>query len=174
MPAGQDKGTLVYALFDPTTPMVPVLQRLRNVGVPEDAIEVVSPIPCPESLIGKPVVVPLVLITVLAGLVGIAVGVFFAGGTASLYPIMTGGKPVVAPPVVGIISYETMMLLAIVTTFGAMLIKILVTAPSRLSHDPRIDEGAVGVAVQLEADDSREAVVSGLLQEAGATTIERR
>jgi hypothetical protein len=176
MVPGQDKGGLLYALFDPATPILPVLARLRTIGVPEDAMEVMSPIPRLEALTGKPLrsttIPPLVLVAMLAGLVGIAVGLFFAGGTAAMYPIMTGGKPIVGRPIVGIISYETMMLVAIVTTFIAMLIKIL--SRSRLSQDPRIADGAMAVAVHLGDERPGASTIMTVLREYGALSIEHR
>ncbi|MCC2641389.1 MAG: actE, partial [Nitrospira sp.] len=115
--------------------------------------------------------IPLYALTMMGGVAGIGVGFFLAAGTALLYPIMTGGKPFVAPPVVGIISFETMMLLAIVTTFVAMVFRLKQGGSSASARDPRIDDGAIAVSIRMDGEDSQPAAVEALLKEAGAFEI---
>jgi Protein of unknown function (DUF3341) len=52
---------------------------------------------------------------------GIAAGYGLAVATARLYPINTGGMPIVSPLPVGIVTYEMMMLIAILFTLAGML-----------------------------------------------------
>jgi hypothetical protein len=165
---------LVFALFHPTTPLGPLLDQLRDKGFADWDMEVVSPLPLEGIFLHKPPRIPLYVIAIIAGLVGIGVGLFLAGGTAAMYPIMTGGKPIISLPVVGIISYETMMLFAIVTTFVVTAAKIGIVHDLGLSHDPRIDEGSVGVSVRILHDERTLDLVQRLMQESGATAIEVR
>ena len=174
MAQNKDKRGIIFALFGPECPLPAILESLRVAGIPDRNVEVVSALPLSGITLHKPVGLPLYTIAIVAGLIGIGVGIFFAGGTAALYPVMTGGKAIVALPVVGIISYETMMLVAIVTTFIAMAIKIVFTYRSGLGHDPRIDEGDVGISVRLAPGDGRGAVIERLLRQAGAHGVETR
>jgi hypothetical protein len=57
----------------------------------------------------------------LGAALGIAAGYGLAAGTARLYPINTGGMPIVSPLPVGIVTYEMMMLMAILFTLAGML-----------------------------------------------------
>ena len=57
----------------------------------------------------------------LGAAAGILAGFFLASGTASLYPINTGGMPIISPLPVGIVTYESMMLGAILCCFGTLL-----------------------------------------------------
>ncbi|MDR4493463.1 MAG: quinol:electron acceptor oxidoreductase subunit ActD [Nitrospirales bacterium] len=125
-------------------------------------------------MLSKPVRFPLHRITVIGGIIGIGVGIFFAAGTALLFPLVTGGKPIVSIPVVGIISYETMMLMAIVMTFLATTVKIAFIEQSGLPNDPRIDEGAIGLSIQVGKDSATAQAISCILQEAGASEVEIR
>jgi hypothetical protein len=159
----------VFALFDLATEMGPVLDRLHEAGLSD--IHVLSPLPLPGLGVGAAGRLPLYAITILAGLVGIGVGVFFAGGTAAMYPLMTGGKPIVAAPIVGIISYETMMLLAIVVTFAVMVRKIIRAHPASLDYDPRVDDGYIGVAISMDEADPRHQSIHTWLNEAGAREV---
>jgi hypothetical protein len=170
----KDKRSIIFALFGPQCTLPPILETLRIAGVPDKHVEVLSALPLSGVPLHKPVALRLYPIAIIAGVIGIGVGIFFAGGTAALYPVMTGGKAIVAIPVVGIISYETMMLVAIVTTFISMAIKIVFTDRSGIGHDPRIDEGAIGISVRLDPGDNRCAVIEGLLRQAGAQEVETR
>lgn len=165
---------VILGLFDPKTSLSPVLDQLRSQGIPDALMEVLSPLPLETPLLNKPGGIPLHRITIMGGVVGIGVGIFFAAGTAWLYPLVTGGKPIVSIPVVGIISYETMMLVAIVVTFLAMAVKIGFKQQSGIRQDPRIDEGAVGLSIQVGDDTAKAESVSRLLQEAGASEVEIR
>ena len=161
----------VRALFEPSGYPELLVEKLRQAGVPEDAIEILSPLPLHEAGLGRPARLPLHRIAILAGLVGLVLGVMVAGGTAILYPIMTGGKPIVAPPVVGIIAFETMMLMAIVTTFVTMLIQVRSESRSAAERDPRIDDGLIEVILSVPSNSARLQLVQTLLEQAGALEI---
>ncbi|MGE3979202.1 MAG: quinol:electron acceptor oxidoreductase subunit ActD [Nitrospira sp.] len=165
---------MVLALFEPSGDPKSLVEKLRKAGVPEDAVEVLSPLPLQEAALLRPARVPLHRITIMAGLVGIGLGIMVAAGTALLYPIVTGGKPIVALPVVGIIAFETMMLMAIVTTFAAMLIQLRSESRNATERDPRIDDGLIEVILSLPPDSPRLETVQALLQEAGALEIRHR
>jgi hypothetical protein len=164
-----DSRQVLVALFGSATPLTPVLEKLRRAGLPVDGLDVVSSFP----LRGMGPIPPgnrsLYLIAIVAGLVGIGIGFFFAGGTALLYPLVTGGKAIVSIPVVAIISYETMMLLAVVLTFIAMVVKIRRARPT-IPPDPRIGD-AISIAVRLD-DGARKEAIATLLREAGAIEVE--
>jgi hypothetical protein len=105
-----------------------------------------------------------------AGVAGVFLGIALAGGTAWLYPIHTGGKPLVAYPIVGLISYETMMLCAILATVAALVISIRRSA-RRNARIPELEEDEVAVVVRLGADDPREHQVRRLLQDTEAIEV---
>lgn len=164
-----DDATIV-ALFALSTPLKPVVERLQRVGVPLESIEVISPLPLHGIEVSRPPRMPLYGLTILGGLAGIGLGIFFTVGTALFYPLMTGGKPIVAPPVVGIIAFENMMLVAIITTFVALVLRLKVTGRPA-PRDPRIDDGAVALSIDMDAMATQPAVVQTLLNEAGALKI---
>ncbi len=174
MAADTENEMMVLALFEPSGYPESLVENLTKTGVPEEAVEVLSPLPLHEAALSRTARVPLHVITIMAGLAGIGIGVFFSGGTALLYPIVTGGKPIVAPPVVGIISFETMMLVAIVATFAVMLIRLRSGSRNTSERDPRIDDGHIEVIVSLPPDAPLVEEVHALLRQAGALEIRRR
>ena len=159
------------ALFRHDVQLGPLMQSLREAGISDEQVSVMTPLPLSEQASAYVGSMPLYLVTVIAGIVGIVVGLFFAGATAAMYPLMTGGKPTVAAPVVGIISYETMMLLAIATTFMTMIVVIRRAHRDIAEHEPRIDDGHVALSILLPTDLSGVTIVKNHLQRAGALEI---
>ncbi|HEY6085527.1 MAG TPA: quinol:electron acceptor oxidoreductase subunit ActD [Nitrospira sp.] len=170
--AHPDDEVEVQALFKPDIDVDAVVEQLHSAGVTEECIHVLSPLPLKEKASDRIIGIPLYVVTFLAGLAGIGVGIFFAAGTAAMYPLMTGGKPIVAPPIVGIISYETMMLVAIVTTFVAMVIKIRSTTGNLHIRDARIDDGRIAVTVRVPCVGSRANAVTEVFERSGAIDLQ--
>ncbi|MCW5798656.1 MAG: DUF3341 domain-containing protein [Nitrospira sp.] len=162
----------LIALFPPDADLDSVRLSLKEAGISQDQIALLTPVPLKTTSRSDDDNQPLwpYVIAIAAGLVGIAVGVFFAAGTALLYPLMTGGKPIVAAPIVGIISYETMMLLAIVVTLVTMIVRIKRAQCGAVDREARIDDGKIALSVSL-ADASQEQRVKTLLETAGAEDV---
>ena len=100
-----------------------VVRLLVSHRVPAEAIEVLSAEPIHE--IGDAVSGRSRLpVYVLAGAAwGIAGGWALASLTARWYPINTGGMPIVSGLPAGIVTYEAMMLLAVLFTLAGLLIE---------------------------------------------------
>ncbi|HMW86933.1 MAG TPA: DUF3341 domain-containing protein, partial [Nitrospira sp.] len=162
----------LIALFPLDADLDSVRLSLEGSGISQDQIALLTPVPLKSASATDGTSQPLwpYIITIVAGLVGIGVGVFFAAGTALLYPLMTGGKPIVSAPIVGIISYETMMLLAIVVTFITMIVRIRRARRASVDRETRIDDGKIALSVRL-VEDGQEQRVKTLLEMAGAEDV---
>ena len=167
----QDRMT---ALFQHDVKLEALMHSLREAGISNEQVSIMTPLPLSEHTSARVGFIPLYLVTVMAGIAGIIVGLFFAGGTAAMYPVMTGGKPIVAAPVVGIISFETMMLLAIVTTFVTMIVWIRRAHRDVAEPEPRIDDGHIALSILLPPDMQKMTMVRTILQEGGALEIQHR
>ena len=89
--------------------------------------------------------------------VGIIAGFSLATLTALAYPIPKGGMPIVAPWTVGIVTYETMMLGAVLATLAGLLIELRLPNFKALPYDPTVVDGGVLLAVECR-DQSKAAV----------------
>lgn len=141
----RNPATALLGLFEAETPLAPALKRCRALGVPEQSLQVLSTLPLAERLGHRPQPIPLHRWTLGGGALGLVLGVALAAGTALLYPLKTGGLPIVAPPVVGLIAFEGMMLMAILFTFFSMVWTIRQDTGAE-SH-PSIHEGMIGLAI---------------------------
>jgi Alternative complex III, ActD subunit len=98
-----------------------VVSLLLSRAIPPKNIEVLSAEPIHDvgaAISGKS---RLPVFVVSGAVLGIAAGYGLAVATARLYPINTGGMPIVSPLPVGIVTYEMMMLIAILFTLAGML-----------------------------------------------------
>lgn len=104
--------------------------------------------------------------------VGLVGGCSLATFTALSYPLVKGGMPIVAPWTVGLITYETTMLGAVLATLVGLLIELRLPNFKKLPYDESIVDGGVLLAVRCSppSDNARTSVqeaVSG----AGAVKV---
>ena len=166
--------TTIVGLFEDIDHAADALRRLRGEGgaAPKDLM-VLSSVPFPEGVLEadkSPIRLP--LITVIFAFVGIAFGIALAGGTAELYLIRVGGKPISPIPPIGIIAYEMMMLFALSAAFIAALFEMRLPSWRAKVYDPRISEGLIGIAAHC-ADEKQAVQAERLCREAGAADVKR-
>ena len=104
------------------------------------------------------------------GIFGACSGFLLAAGTAWLYPVQTGDKPIIAFYPTGIITYELTMLFAILGTIVGMFLEMGIPPWRAHPYDPAISEGNIGISVSV---DSREQMVRAgkIMEAAGALSI---
>ncbi len=104
------------------------------------------------------------------GIAGACAGFALAAGTAYLYPVQTGDKPIVALYPTGIITYELAMLFAIVGAIVGMFWEMKLPPRKERVYDPAIGEGAIGISVTVESMEQMSRV-GKLMEAAGALRI---
>ncbi len=160
--------TLV-GLFEPGAPLGPALERCMALGIPESSLRVLSTVPLSRPLALQTMRPALHHWTLLGGIIGLLSGMALAAGTALLYPLNTGNFPIVAPPVIGLVAYESMMLSAVFLTFVAMAREIRRERPA--PNVPEIDDGLIGLSIVPTGDSFPIAALRSALLEAGAMKV---
>ncbi len=112
-------------------------------------------------------------LSVGGGIAGACAGFLLAAGTAYLYPVQTGDKPIIAFYPTGIITYELTMLFAILGAIVGMFLEMRLPPWRERIYDPAIGEGAIGISISVETDYLSGKAVT-IMKEAGAirTTAE--
>jgi hypothetical protein len=95
-------------------------------------------------------------LAVAGGIFGAVAGFLLAAGTAWLYPVQTGDKPIIALYPTGIITYELTMLFAILGTIGGMFLEMRLPPWRARPYDPAIAEGYIGISVFVLSGDQRD------------------
>ncbi len=89
--------------------------------------------------------------TLVCGIVGSGVGFLLAAGTAWVYPVQTGDKPIIAFYPTGIVTYELTMLFFLVGTVVGMFLEMRLPDWNRRPYDPAIGDGCIGISVAIHA-----------------------
>lgn len=141
----------LFALFKELDEVVAAVDALKAAQVKSRDIEVLSSIPYPPAALGLPETRTQnqAWLSTGMGAVGTLFGFLLAGGTALLYQLPTGGKPILSWPTMLVIMYETTMLFAIWTAFFGALILFKGWRSKREPYDPRIATGAIGLVVHV-------------------------
>src|SRR5512137_839693 len=101
----------VIGLFHEATPTADTLDRLRELGVTDDKITVMSGIPYSAEMLGRPPVRTRVgRMALIGALLGLLTAVFLSVGIFLLYPLAQGGQPIVPVPPTLIVLFEVTML----------------------------------------------------------------
>jgi len=88
-------------------------------------------------------------VALAGGLFGAAAGFALAAGTAWLYPVQTGDKPIIALYPTAIVTFEVTMLFAIIGTMAGMILEMGLPALRKRPYDPAIAEGCIGISVTI-------------------------
>jgi mono/diheme cytochrome c family protein len=160
----------VLGLFHEATSTADTIDRLRDLGVPEEAITVMSGVPyTPEILGRRPVYERLVPFALIGAVGGFLAALFLTVVTPHLYSIPVGGQPLIPGPPTIVIVFEFTMLGILLATFGGLLAEIAFPAVGRHEYDHRITEGHMGVLAVVEETLADQ--VEAALKERGAHHI---
>ncbi len=160
--------TCLVKFAEPTQARVAV-RRLLQEGIDPRAMEVMSS----QPIHGEPIVpqTPTKLRTwALSGAgIGLLAGASLAIVTALNYPLIKGGMPIVAPWTVGLITYETTMLGAVLATLVGLLVELGLPNFKSLPYDPSVVDG--GVVLAVACPEGSRVAVEGAVSAAGATRV---
>ncbi|HVO34580.1 MAG TPA: DUF3341 domain-containing protein [Gemmatimonadales bacterium] len=137
--------TGVVGVFGQLDATVTAIETLKARGYAN--YRVYSPVPRPElaEALAKRES-PVRLFTLFGALSGTAFGFFYAIATSLDWPLITGGKPIIAWPPFIVIGFETTILIgALVTVAGMFLLAGLPKLGRAPGYDPRFSNDKFGV-----------------------------
>jgi hypothetical protein len=146
------------------------IRRLLQAGIGPESMEVMTS----QPIHGEPFIPdmkPTQLRTwaICGAALGLLGGLSLATITALNYPLIKGGMPIVAPWTVGLITYETTMLGAVLATLVGLLVELRLPNFKNLPYDPSVVDGGVVLAVAC-AEGTRGSVETAV-GAAGASTV---
>src|SRR5438067_1716265 len=148
--AGGRRVSWVLGLFQNGDAAGTGVEALVQAGFRRRDITVMSAFPLPPNAYGLDQAKGRLWIpwaTLAGGITGAITGFLLAGGTAWLYPIVTGAKPIVSLPPVGIITYELTMLFATLFTVVAMLYNQYLPSYGPQPYAPEVSDGQFAVVI---------------------------
>ncbi len=170
--AAADKRTGLLALFRDPEKVAAATAALRQDGITSKDYDVLTGSPYPEGAFGEEHPKHRLFYFPLGGaIVGFSIALFVTAATQLAYPMVTGGKPVLAIPPMLIITYEGTMLGAILATVVGIIFESRLPRLKMGLYDERITEGYIGLMVAAPTD--RAGAVEQLLRRVGADDIKR-
>ncbi len=140
----------ILGIFRDVETAARAVERLVETGFPEERITSLTSVPYPDGVLVK--TEPrswFRWVSLVCGIIGAGTGFFLAAGTAWLYPVQTGDKPIIAPYPTGIITYELTMLFAIIGTMVGMFLEMRLPPWGKRPYDPAIANGCIGISVSI-------------------------
>lgn len=160
----------VLGLYEDPEGGANAIDGLHSAGFDSTQYDVLTGTPYPEGAFGERLPHHMVFRFPLFGaLIGFTFGLLIAAGTQLAYPLVTGGKPLLALPAMFIVVFEMTILVAAIVTVIGVLFESRLPDFNFSAYDPRISEGLIGVAVNCEED--RLAEVNQIFQNTGAMEI---
>lgn len=160
----------LLALFQDIEPAARGIEKLHEMGLDDDHIDVFSGIPIKGAILGRPnrkTNVP--RIGMLGAGLGLCLGLFLLQGIPLLYPLYVGGQSLFPIPPTLIISFEMTMLGLMGFSFIGMFIESRFPSFEAVDYVPEISDGKIAVffncPVELQ-DDAMHALTS-----AGAESV---
>jgi hypothetical protein len=166
------RGQGVLGIYDGVDAAVAAIESLRASGLKR--LTVFTPVPSHEiehALEAEQS--PVRLFTLVGGLTGAATGFALPTWTSLDWPLVTGGKPIIAIPAWVIIAFElTILFGALSTVAGLFIMARLPRTKPFIVYDPSFSSDRYGVYVQPPP--GREAEARSALEKAGAVEVRER
>jgi hypothetical protein len=125
------------------------IRQLLQAGIGPESMEVMTSQPIHgEPFLPETKPTKLFTWAICGAASGLIVGFLLATVTALNYPLVKGGMPIVSPWTVGLITYETTMLGAVLATLAGMLVELRLPNFKALPYDESVVDGGVVVAVK--------------------------
>jgi hypothetical protein len=161
----------LLALYSDINPAADGIEKLREMGVSDNDITVISGVPITESILGRPLQRSNVPLLALGGAIaGFLFGAFLNYGTPLLYSVRVGGQPLLPIPPGMILLFEMTMLFMLLATFLGVFLDSYFPNYRPLHYVPEISDGKIGVffrAPQAEQENFKDA-----LNQLGAESVE--
>lgn len=162
--------TTLLALFEDIDPAAEAIEKLRELGLPDDQMNVISGVPIPTRVLGRPRVKTNVPRIAMSGaILGILVGVFLIYGIPYLYPLHVGGQPLFPIPPGLIVTFEMTMLGLMGFSFIGLFVDSGFPSYTPKEYTPEISDGRIAILFSCPSEDQKKFV--DILTKAGAKSV---
>jgi hypothetical protein len=160
----------MMALFDDIEPATRGLDKLRDLGVADEDVNVISGVPLPGRVLGRRGAVTNVSKIALVGAaLGMLFGLSLIYGTPYLYPLPVGGQPIYPIPMGWIVTFEMTMLGLMGFAFLGLFVDSGFPAYTPMNYVPEISSGKIAVLFPCNIKDQNR--FADALTKAGAESV---
>ena len=161
----------LLAMFEDVEPASEGVEKLQELGLSDDDMNVISGIPVKNTILGRPSAITYVSrIGLFGAILGMFLGIFFIYGIPYLYPLLVGGQPIFPVPQGLIITFEMTMLGLMGFSFLGMFIDSGFPSYTPKEYTPEVSDGKIAVLFSCPTSEQEKFIDA--LKEAGAESIE--
>ena len=136
----------LLALFTEIDPTVNAIDKLHEMGIADDKMDVISGIPVSQEVLGRPRIPTIIPRLAMGGaMLGLVAALFLIFGIPGLYPLVVGGQPVFPFPPFLIVGFELTMLGLMGTAFVGLFLAGRFPAYEPAMYLPEISDGKIAV-----------------------------
>jgi hypothetical protein len=149
----------LLALFEDIEPATNAIEKLQDLGVSNDQMNVISGIPIPGRVLGRPSAITNVSKIALTGaILGMLFGISLIYGTPYLYPLHVGGQPIFPVPIGWIVIFEMTMLGLMGFAFLGLFVDSGFPSYTPKDYVPEISDGKIAVLFICDGKDQKKFV----------------
>ena len=165
------ESTTLLAMFEDVEPASEGIEKLHQLGVRHNEMNVISGIPIKHTILGRPAAITYVSrIGLMGAIMGMFLGLFFIYGVKALYPLYVGGQPIFPVPQGIIITFELTMLGLMGLSFIGLFVDSGFPSYTPKYYTPEISDGKIAVLFSCLTDEQEKFV--NALKDAGAESVE--
>lgn len=162
--------TTLLAVFEDIDPAANAIEKLHEMGVPNENINVISGVPIMHKMLGRPHPKTNVSRLSMGGAIaGFIFGVFLNFGTPNLYTVSVGGQYITPIPPGLIIVFEMTMLFALLATFLGVFLDSYFPNYRPLEYVTEVSDGKIAVFFKCPEGDQKK--ITDALSKLGAESI---
>ena len=163
--------TTLLAMFKDIEPAAEGVDKLQQMGLTDDDMNIISGIPVKNTILGRPPAITYVSrIGLMGSIMGMALGIFFIYGIPYLYPLLVGGQPIFPVPQGLIITFEMTMLGLMGFSFLGMFVDSGFPSYTPKQYTAEISDGKIAVLFSIPTGEREK--FTDALKEVGAESVE--
>ena len=160
----------LLAVFPDLEPAADAIDQLRNLGISDEQMNVISGVPVTEAMLGRPNQWTNVPRLAMGGAIGgFIIGVFLIL-TPLIYFVPVGGQPVIPGPPSVVVLFELTMLGMLISTFVGVFLDSGFPSYRPMEYVPEVSDGKY--AIYFHCPEDKQAKFTKAMTALGAEKVE--
>ncbi|HSM72979.1 MAG TPA: quinol:electron acceptor oxidoreductase subunit ActD [Anaerolineales bacterium] len=161
----------LLAVFEDIDPAADAIEKLHEMGVTDEDINVISGVPIAHKMLGRPHPHSNVSKLSLGGAVaGFFIGIFLNFVTPNMYTVLVGGQYITPIPPGLIVTFEMTMLFALLATFLGVFLDSYFPNYRPMEYVPEVSDGKIALFFKCAEDAQQK--FEDALRKLGAESVE--
>jgi hypothetical protein len=160
------------AIFNEIDPAAEAIHRLRELGIHDDQMNIISGLPYTSEMLGRPKIHTMIPTFAIIGFLGgFVVSLLLNFGSTLQYPLTVGGLPLFPIPTTIVVTFEMSMLGLLLFTFLGMIWECAFPTFDKKVYRKDVSDGKI--AIEFDCPPEIHTRVHELLGALGAEWVHR-